>query len=337
MVNVTIEKCIELLKNSGDEASCQSCCEKLCRKLVDATIAEMERRQINGVDDPAIITLKDSQVTGCCPAFYAPFEGEGERGMRVHFYAKNNGATDVDWQDIDNFAFKSFVNLKRTEVNPVTPVSRNHLDNYGAGVWWEENLTYDNAPLYGMWLGALDLNLTFKSVLSRVYTNRISQDIQDSAYRLVMDSKQQQEQCLQSLFEKIVIGAIWGIFNDTLQNKALNEGQTLSLKLTTPSGEVIWTKSSKRESDLGLLADDDGINVNFIPDEFIRTIMPWTQDDNGKCRLAEAFDCQELYSLLLRQERFILTNIRLAPTEEQANAIVEFYNKLKQCIDVTVE
>ena len=294
----------------------------------------MDHQRIIGVANTDMITLHDAKLSGCCPSFHE----EKASACSFHFYVKNTGATDITWQDVANMGFNSFVNTKNTDISMVTNVDKKHVDfdTAGIGVWFEDNVTYNNNPLYGMWLGSADIGLTFRSVLDKIYNKQDLRDIQSAADNLERKSTQQQKQCYQTLFEKVAIGAVLGMISEKVKNTTLNIGEKITVTLNTPAGEQVWSKTAGDAGELGLSSDGKGMSMKFVSAEFIKTMMSWMQDTNGTCKFAQAFDCQKLYSEVLNQECFVLTDMRLTPTEEQAKEIIAFCKKLESCVTVAI-
>lgn len=339
IVNIKTNSLVSLLEAANQITTLQGSYDKIRNDIQDNIDGEIE--ELKNVNNYKLITLANSNVTGSCPCFY-PRE---LTDSMFHFYVKSAGAGDITWEDVNRFGFTTF---SKACLNNLAAGSRSKLERSGMsqggslGTWIENNINYDGKPLCGMWFGSVDIGLTFRKVLDDVYANGNNAStltsIQDKAYQRENDTSNGRmiPQCCQTLFEKVAMGAIFGLINAKGAGKTMPNDRTLSVTVKTPAGEVIWEKSSKQPSDLGMISTGDGIVLQSVSTEFIAKLMGWMRESKGSCRFADAFDCKELFISLTDQERYVLTHMRLAPSVNQVEMLVALYEKLKENITLEI-
>ena len=339
IVNIKTDSLVSLLETANQITTLQGTYDKI-RNDIQVNI-DGEIKELKNVNNYKLITLANSNVTGSCPCFY-PRELTDNM---FHFYVKSAGAGDITWEDVKRFGFTTF---KQACLDTSVASDRSKLERSGMslggslGTWIENNINYNNKPLCGMWFGSVDLSLTFRKVLDDVYANGNDNStlisIQDKAYQRENDTRNGQvtPQCCQTLFEKVAMGAIFGLINAKGAGKTMPNNGTLSVTVKTPAGVVIWEKSSKQPSDLGMISTGDGIVLKSVSVEFIAKLMGWMRESDGSCRFADAFDCKELFISLTDQERYVLTHMRLAPSVDQVKMLVALYEKLKENITLEI-
>lgn len=345
LVKIKTDSLVSLMETSDEVASLQGKYDKIRNDIQSSVNDKLKDFKDGG--SYKMITLSGSSLTGCCPCFY-PNSNSLSSSM-FHFYVKSAGAGDITWDDVRTFGFNEYVT---SCLNPQVCVGSSKIESSGIvsggsfGTWVDNNLQYNDKALCGMWFGSVDIGMTFRNVLDAVYAggNDVStlDFIQDAAFKLENGlsgvNRRIMPQCRQTLFEKVVMGAIFGVINTKTKGiDQPDENKTLSISLKTPAGEVIWAKSSKVLSELGLLSSGTGIILQNISAEFIKTLMTWMNKENGTCRFAEAFSCKKLFLNLVNQERFVLTHLRLVPTKEQNDLLLELYKKLEDCIEVSYQ
>lgn len=334
LVQIKTSHFVKMMKSSGNTAELQSTFDQICNELIQQVVGNMAN--INNAQSCSMITLKGAGEIGCCPT-YQLGPNENIPPYMFHFYAKCAGAGDIDWRDVGNLGFGSFLRCKASNHADTNTVDRNGLlYNVGLGVWMDDQVNYEGKKLPGMWLGSVDLGQTFKDVLNKAYAVDQRKTIQTTARRL----EDRKIQCSQTLFEKVVLGAILGIIDAKLP-KAGNDLETSGKSLTITirvNDELKWSGScpGSNLAELGLINGGSGCSLSAARADLIHAVMSWMRENaHGSCALADALQCNKLFSALLNQEHYVLENITMTPDAGQKAMIRELYAKLQNCVEVT--
>lgn len=327
---------LRLMKSSGNVAALEATYDQVCSEMIQHVIGELSK--VNRAQDCSMITLADADNIGGCSTAYQLGANDAIPPFMFHFYAKCAGAGDITWNDVSKLGFNSFLRCKNAGYAPTNKVSPDNINyNVGCGVWIDDQINYGGNRLPGMWVGSVDIGMTFNSVLAKSYTKDHFRRIQTQAFNL----EGRKVQCCHTLFERISIGALLGIINAKLP-KAGNDlaagGNELSVSIRI-GDDLKWNAKCRGDqvATLGFINSIDGCSVESVNASFIKEMMSWMREnDHGSCRFADAIGCKDLFTSLLNQENYVLEKMSLGPNEEQRKMILELYAKLQDCVEVTV-